>query len=254
MTPSGENPRGRVALVTGASRGLGKSMALALAKAGARVALVGRDVPSLEAARDEARNSGAEAEIYRADVTSGEAVAQLERDVLDRFGPVHILVNNAGMNIRKNVPEFTLDEWNTVIATNLTSAFLMCRAFVPHMQGQGYGRIVNMTSIMSHVSLPGRAAYSASKAGLLGFTRALALELAPEGICVVAISPGPFATEMNLPLLNDPEKNAQFVAAIPLGRWGKVEDIGQLAVFLCSDAAAFITGTDVLIDGGWCAR
>ncbi len=254
MTISGANPRGRVALVTGASRGLGKAMALALAAAGARVALAGRDVASLEAVRDEARTAGGEAELYRADVTSAEQVAQLERDVLERFGPVHILVNNAGMNIRKNVPEFTLDEWNTVIATNLTSAFLMCRSFVPHMKGQGYGRIVNMTSIMSHVSLPGRAAYSASKAGLLGFTRALALELAPEGICVVAISPGPFATEMNLPLLNDPEKNAQFVASIPLGRWGKVEDIGQLAVFLCSDAAAFITGTDVLIDGGWCAR
>jgi len=174
--------------------------------------------------------------------------------VLERFGPPHILINNAGINIRKNVPEFTLQEWNSVIATNLTSAFLMCRSFVPHMRGQGYGRIINMTSIMSHVSLPGRAAYSASKAGLLGFTRALALELAAEGICVTAISPGPCATEMNLPLINDPEKNAQFLASIPVGRWGKVEEIGKLALFLCSEHAGFITGTDVLIDGGWCAR
>jgi NAD(P)-dependent dehydrogenase (short-subunit alcohol dehydrogenase family) len=248
------NLSGRVALITGASRGLGKSMALALGAAGARLALVGRDVASLDRVAEEARRGGAEAEVYGADVTDERQVRDLERRAIERFGPVHILINNAGINIRKNVPEFTLAEWNSVIATNLTSAFLMCRGFVPHMKGQGYGRIINMTSIMSHVSLAGRAAYSASKAGLLGFTRALALELAPEGISVVAISPGPFATEMNLPLMNDPEKNAQFISSIPLGRWGKVEDIGQLALFLCSDHASFITGTDVLIDGGWCAR
>jgi NAD(P)-dependent dehydrogenase (short-subunit alcohol dehydrogenase family) len=245
---------GRVALITGASRGLGKSMALALGGAGARLALVARDAASLDQVAKDARGAGAEAEVYRVDVTDEQQVRDLERDVIERFGPVHILINNAGINIRKNVPEFTLQEWNSVIATNLTSAFLMCRSFVPHMKGQGYGRIVNMTSIMSHVSLAGRAAYSSSKAGLLGFTRALALELAPDGICVVAISPGPFATEMNTALMNDPEKNAQFLSNIPVGRWGKVEDIGQLALFLCSDHAAFITGTDVLIDGGWCAR
>jgi NAD(P)-dependent dehydrogenase (short-subunit alcohol dehydrogenase family) len=251
---TGINPSGRVALITGASRGLGKAMALALGRAGARLALVARDAASLDQVAKEARSAGAEVEVYRIDVTDELQVRDLEHSVIERFGPVHILINNAGINIRKNVPEFTLQEWNSVIATNLTSAFLMCRSFVPHMKGQGYGRIVNMTSIMSHVSLAGRAAYSSSKAGLLGFTRALALELAPDGICVVAISPGPFATEMNTALMNDPEKNAQFLSNIPLGRWGKVEDIGQLALFLCSDHAAFITGTDVLIDGGWCAR
>lgn len=245
---------GRVALITGASRGLGKSMALALGAAGARLVLVARDAASLEQVAKEVRDAGAEAETYRVDVTDEEQVRDLEHNVIERFGPVHILINNAGINIRKNVPEFTLQEWNSVLSTNLTSAFLMCRAFVPHMKGQGYGRILNMTSIMSHVSLAGRAAYSSSKAGLLGFTRALALELAPDGICVVAISPGPFATEMNTALMNDPEKNAQFLANIPLGRWGKVEDIGQLALFLCSEHAAFMTGTDVLIDGGWCAK
>ena len=130
----------------------------------------------------------------------------------------------------------------------------MCRSFVPHMQGTGYGRILNMTSIMSHVSLPERAAYSSSKAGLLGLTRARALELAGDGITVVGISPGPFATEMNTPLLNDPVKNAQFLQSIPVGRWGRVEDIGALARFLCSEEAAFITGTDIVIDGGWLAR
>jgi NAD(P)-dependent dehydrogenase (short-subunit alcohol dehydrogenase family) len=122
------------------------------------------------------------------------------------------------------------------------------------MTGNGYGRILNMTSIMSWVSLPGRAAYSASKAALLGMTRALALELASEAITVNGISPGPFATEMNKPLMENPDANAQFLASIPLGRWGKVEEIGKLAVYLCSDEAGFVTGTDILIDGGWTAK
>jgi len=125
---------------------------------------------------------------------------------------------------------------------------------VPHMKGKGYGRIVNMASMMSHVSLPGRAAYSASKAGLLGMTRALALELAPDGITVMAISPGPFATEMNKPLLNDPQMKQQFTSRIPVGHWGNPDDIGSLALYLCSDAASFLTGTDIVIDGGWMAQ
>jgi NAD(P)-dependent dehydrogenase (short-subunit alcohol dehydrogenase family) len=130
----------------------------------------------------------------------------------------------------------------------------MCRSFVPHMKGAGYGRIINMTSIMSHVSLPGRSAYSASKTALLGLTRALALELAPESITVNGISPGPFATEMNTPLMQNPELNQQFLLKIPVGRWGRVEEIGQLALYLCSEAAGFLTGTDIVIDGGWTAQ
>ena len=167
---------------------------------------------------------------------------------------MQILINNAGMNIRKNLTEFTLDEWNQVLDTNLTSVFLLCRAFVPGMKGTGYGRVLNMTSIMSHVSLPGRAAYSSSKAALLGLTRALALEMADQGITVNGISPGPFGTEMNTPLMQNPELNAQFIANIPVGRWGKVEEIGSLACYLCSEDAGFITGTDILIDGGWTAK
>jgi NAD(P)-dependent dehydrogenase (short-subunit alcohol dehydrogenase family) len=245
---------GRLALITGASKGLGKAMALALSQAGATIALVSRDEARLQAVKQEIYNSGGKAEFFLADVKDEQQVERLETEVSNRLGKIQILVNNAGINLRKNLIDFSLAEWQSVLDTNLTSVFLMCRKFVPHMRGTGYGRILNMTSIMSHVSLPQRSAYSASKTALLGLIRALALELAPDGITVNGISPGPFGTEMNQSLMQDPQANAQFLANLPIGRWGKVEEIGALASYLCSEAAGFITGTDILIDGGWCAR
>jgi NAD(P)-dependent dehydrogenase (short-subunit alcohol dehydrogenase family) len=246
--------RGKAAVVTGASRGLGKAMAEALAREGVRVALVARDAAKLAEAAEAIRAAGGEAHVFEADVTSEEQVRTLEERVRAALGTVQILINNAGVNLRKLVTDFTLEEWRGVMDANLTSVFLMCRAFVPHMKGTGYGRIINLTSIMSHVSLPERTAYSASKAGLLGFTRALAMELAGEGVTVVGISPGPFATDMNAALLNDPEKNAMFLSKIPVHRWGRPEDIGALAAYLCGEQASFITGTDIVIDGGWLAQ
>jgi len=245
---------GRTAVITGASKGLGQAMALALAAEGARIALVSRDRAKLEAVAAQIEAAGGEAAVFTADVANEDQVRAAERDVLARYGSVQILINNAGVNVRKPTPDFTLDEWRLVMETNVTAAFLMCRSFIPSMKGHGYGRILNMTSIMSHVSLPGRIAYSTSKTALLGMTRALALELAGDAITVNGVSPGPFATEMNKPLMENPEINAQFLSSIPLNRWGKVEEIGQLAVYLCSEEAGFITGTDILIDGGWCAR
>jgi len=258
MTPP--KLQGKTALITGGSKGLGKAMAVALAQEGASLALVSRDRGNLESVAAEAKKaanaagSDCDARVFVADVSREADVARLGTEVAAAFPRVDILINNAGINIRKNLVDFTLDEWSSVQNTNVTAVFLMCRTFIPLMKGAGYGRILNMTSIMSHVSMPMRTAYSTSKAALLGMTKALALELAADGITVNGISPGPFATEMNLPLLQNEELNRQFVSKIPVGRWGKVEEIGQLAAFLCSPDAGFITGTDILIDGGWCAQ
>jgi NAD(P)-dependent dehydrogenase (short-subunit alcohol dehydrogenase family) len=245
---------GRIALITGASRGLGKAMAIALAGEGASIALVGRDREQLEKSAEEVWRTGSGGQVFQADVTSEDGVRRLEAEVSQALGRIDILINNAGVNVRKAITEFTLAEWRYVIDTTLTGTFLMCRAFVPHMKGRDYGRIINLASTMAHVSIAARTAYSASKSGILGFTRALALELAPERITVNAISPGLFATEMNTPLMENPALNAQFVSKIPLARWGKVEEVGRLAVYLCSPEAGYITGTDVLMDGGWCAQ
>jgi NAD(P)-dependent dehydrogenase (short-subunit alcohol dehydrogenase family) len=245
---------GRTAVITGASRGLGEQMAKALAAAGATIALVARDAEKLEGVRRAITDNGGRAEVFLADVTKEDEVAKLPQAIGDRLGAPQILINNAGTNLRKNLPEFTLDEFRGVVDSSLITTFLMCRAFIPGMRGTGFGRILNMTSIMSHISLPGRAAYSAAKAGLLGLTKALALELAPEGITVNGISPGPIGIGLNVVLMNNPEANAQFLASLPVGRWGKPEEISALACYLCSEYTGFITGTDIVIDGGWMAK
>ena len=246
---------GKTALITGASRGLGRAMAVALAGAGATVALVSRDEAKLHEVAKAIREGGGRAEVFVADVSDEAQVARVRAEFAAKLGErLDILINNAGINLRKPITEFTLAEWNNVIGTNVTSVFLLCRAFVPMMKGRGYGRIINMTSMMSHISLPGRTAYSASKSALLGFNRALALELAGDQITVNGISPGVCDTEINAPLMQNPELRAQFLAKIPLGRWGQPSEIAGVALYLCSEEAGFITGTDVVIDGGWTAQ
>jgi NAD(P)-dependent dehydrogenase (short-subunit alcohol dehydrogenase family) len=241
----------RTALITGASRGIGEAIALALGEAGATIALVARDPQQLRQVAEKAEKMGVRAETFTADVSNEEDVERLKGEVLGRLEAVDILVNNAGINIRKPITDFPVEEWRRVIDTNLVGPFLICRAFVPQMKGRGYGRIINTTSTMSHVATANRTAYAASKAGLLGFTRALAIELAPENITVNGISPGWFETELTKPIWSDPDRNDDLISKIPLGRWGDVSDVAKLAVYLCTEEAGYITGTDVRIDGGY---
>jgi NAD(P)-dependent dehydrogenase (short-subunit alcohol dehydrogenase family) len=246
--------QGKVAVVTGASRGIGRATTLAFAGAGARLALVGRDRAKLAESLELVRKVGAEAETYVCDVREEAQVKQLADEVARRFGGVHILVNNAGTAIRKNVIDFSLDEWRALTDTNITGVFLMSKYFVPHMRGHGYGRIINLTSIMAHVSTTGRGVYSATKHAVAGLTKALSLELAGDNINVVAISPGFIATDLTAPLRADPVRNEALLAQTPLHRWGQPEEIAALALYICSPQAGFMTGNDVLIDGGWCAQ
>lgn len=246
--------QGRVAVVTGASRGIGRATALALAGAGARLALTGRDRSKLEESLKLVREQGTEAEMYLCDVRDEAQVRQLASDIAKRFGKVHVLVNNAGTAIRKNVIDFSMEEWRALTDTNITGVFLMCKYIVPLMKGQGYGRIINLTSIMAHVTTSGRGVYSATKHAVAGLTKALALELVDDKITCVAISPGFIATDLTAPLRADPAKNEALLAETPMRRWGQPEEIASLALYICSDQAAFMTGNDVLMDGGWCAQ
>ncbi len=247
---------GRVALVTGGNRGLGRQMAQALAEAGAAVALTSRDQERADQAAREIAESVAGATVagYACEVSNYDQSAQaVERTIAD-LGGLHIVVNNAGINIRGPIDELAPEEFQQVIDTNVTGVWNMCRAAAAHLKAQRYGRVINVGSTLSIIALPERTPYASSKGAVLQMTRVLALEWAQYGITVNAMLPGPFSTEMNLALEQDPEKYREFIARIPLGRWGDLDEIGGLAVFLASDASSFVTGAGMTVDGGWTAH
>jgi NAD(P)-dependent dehydrogenase (short-subunit alcohol dehydrogenase family) len=246
---------GKRALVIGGAKGLGRVMAQALAEAGADLGIVSRTLADCESAASEiAEATGRTVVVSAADVADAAQVEALAQFMDANLGPVDILVNSAGVNVRGVVTELSEADWDAVVDINLKAPFLCAKAFGPKMAERGWGRIINMGSILSYVALPGRAPYCSAKAGVANLTQVLALEWATKGVTVNAICPGPFATDLNKPLLQDPEKYAAFVAKIPMGRWGELHEIAGACVFLASDAASYVTGSSLLIDGGWTAQ
>jgi NAD(P)-dependent dehydrogenase (short-subunit alcohol dehydrogenase family) len=246
---------GKVALVTGGARGLGRAIAEALASAGADIVLSARQAENAaRAAELIASATGRKAIGVAADVTLRSSVEALVARALDALGRIDILVNNAGVNIRGPIEELSEDDWNAVVDTNLKGPWLCCRAVGGLMQRQSWGRVINVSSMLGEISLPGRTPYASSKGGLTLLTKTLALEWAKYGINVNALCPGPFATEINTPLLSDPAARAQMEANVPLARWGDPTELGPAADILASEASSFMTGATLFIDGGYTAR
>ena len=245
----------RVAIITGGSKGLGKAMASALAGAGANVVVMSRHLNEAQVTADEIKNStGRKILALEVDVSQQQQVEQMVNQTLEEFGRIDILINNAGINIRGSIEELKMEDLTQVLNINLIGPILCCRAVVPYMKAQKYGRVINIASILGSVGMPNRTSYSASKGAIIQFTRTLALELAQHNITVNAICPGPFATEMNRPLMDDPQVYQTFASKVPLGRWGEPEEIGGVTIFLASGASSFVTGATIYVDGGYTAQ
>ncbi|HEX4128727.1 MAG TPA: glucose 1-dehydrogenase [Pirellulales bacterium] len=246
---------GRAAIVTGGSKGLGLAMAQGLASAGADVLVVSRHAEEAATAADEIRNQyNRRAVGMAADVADPAAITSIVDRAMSELGRIDILVNNAGINIRGAIDELSYEQFLAVQQTNVNGLWLMTRAVVPHMKQQGCGRIINLSSTLGLVGLGNRTPYCASKGAVTQMTKALAIELAPWNVTCNAICPGPFLTPMNEPIADSEDAKKFIIGATALGRWGRLEEIQGSAIFLASDASSYMTGSMLVVDGGWTAR
>jgi gluconate 5-dehydrogenase len=242
---------GKVAMVTGSTRGLGEVAAKALAKAGADVAVCGRNQSDLKRVSSDIRDMGKNSEGFVLNVLSKAKVQEALDLILTHFGKVDILVNNAGVNHRVPVVEYPEEKWDFVINTNLKGYFLVSQAVAPQMIERGYGKIINMSSILGTVALPNQLAYAASKGGVNQMTKIMALEWAKKGVRVNAIGPTYFETDLVAQIRNDPERFKFINERTPMGRWGYLPELEGVVIFLAAPASDFITGQVIYIDGGW---
>ena len=241
---------GRVALVTGASRGLGRTFARALAETGADVAITSRSQASLQPVQEEVESLGRRAVALELDVRSESSIRNMTAAAIEAFGHVDVLVNNAGCNIRKRAADVTWDDWNTVLDTNLRGAFFVAQAVATHMIPRARGRIINIGSVTSVFGYAGLAPYGASRGGIRQLTMSLADDWGPHGITVNCLAPGWFRTDQNAVLYEDAEWVAYLTDRIPLKRPGVPSDLAGALIFLASDASAYVTGQTLLVDGG----
>ncbi len=242
---------GKTALVTGASRGIGRAIAMGLAEAGAAVALNGRDADTLEAVRGEVEAIGGRAVVVPADVTSRDAVVGMVQVALDALGSLDIVVNNAGGTaFMAPFGDLRFEGWTKVMRLNTESVVHVCQAVAPHLLARGTGSVINVASVAALGGTPGLSPYGASKAAVLSLTRSLAMEWGPAGVRVNALCPGWTATDLNRNLWENDEVSAQMMSTVPLGRWGRAEEMTGAAVFLASDAASYLTGQAIVVDGG----
>ncbi|MCJ7808684.1 MAG: glucose 1-dehydrogenase, partial [Desulfobulbaceae bacterium] len=244
---------GKVAMVTGSTRGLGEVEAMALAKAGADVAVCGRVESDLKRVSGAIKDLGRDSAGFFLEVTSKESIHEGVGKILEYFGRIDILVNNTGTNYRVPILEYPEDKWDLIIDTNLKSYFLVAQAVAPQMIERGYGKIINISSIAGQIAVPALFAYACSKGGVNQMTRMMAYEWAKEGVRVNAIAPTYFETEMVQQIRNDPERMEYVNRRTPMGRWGKLPELEGIVIFLASSASDFITGQVICIDGGWSA-
>jgi len=243
----------KTAVVIGGTSGIGLALAKGLAQAGANVVPTGRREELVRAAAQEVLAQGRRSLAKTCDVTDNASLEQLLRSVIAEFGAVHILVNSAGRTKRMPTLDFPDKDWDAIIETNLTGTLRACRVFGRHMIEHRYGRIINIASISTFVALYEVAAYSASKAAVASLTKSLAIEWANFGVCVNAIAPGVYRTDLNAALLDGTERGKEFLVRTPMRRFGKLEELVGAAVFLASESASFVTGHVLAVDGGFLA-